>query len=721
LLFCAIVVALFPASASAGVSVGHSGWEWLSPLPQGNTIRSMDFAGSTGYAVGDFGTLLRTDSSGETWTGLPTGITEDLTRVQALDADTVVAAGGCLAIRSDDGGSIFRRLRWRPPNGSCDSPIVGISFPSRDVGYILLADGEVYRTDDGGETWRALSVVTLVEREGGFGPAGDVLFTDRDTGVVATADGIYRTTDGGFSWALVHEAPLANFSDLVSADAQIYAVCACDAVLKSSDGGISWQPQSYGGGQKVTATSIACADDRTCIVNDDGHGRLLRTVDGGATWAPINGIAALALAFASPDRAVAAGTGGSTLTSQNAGETWAPLMTNATGGFTKLVPHSRGYALVLGRSGTLLQVFDGGRDWEVLNPPSPETLVDASFAGDQVGVVLDSAGSVFRTEDGGMTWTQLDVGVTPPEAVLAPDGDRVLLVGPKGVRLSTDGGQRFKPAVRRAVRKAALFGVDRAGGSLYVWGPLGLFASRDGGETWRALRRPDHRPIADVDFTGSHDGFVLGKGGRLWRTRNRARGWKELLAAGTDGLTEVAFADPRHGYLAASDRFFAKGSGRPDYVLRTSDGGRRWRPQIVSASRDINSLVAIDSRRALLLAGDHLLFRTGSGGDRGDHSGLSLRPSMKVLAGPGSVRLSGAIRRAAPGEHLTVAMRSLDPRARLGGSLDWSFKSARVSSTGRFASTWRIRRTSVFVAQWTGNSERAGSGSTVVKVIVRRR
>jgi hypothetical protein len=205
------------------------------------------------------------------------------------------------------------------------------------------------------------------------------------------------------------------------------------------------------------------------------------------------------------------------------------------------------------------------------------------------------------------------------------------------------------------------------------------------------------------------------------RTRNRARDWKELLAAGTDGLTEVAFADPRHGYLAASDRFFAKGSGRPDYVLRTSDGGRRWRPQIVSASRDINSLVAIDSRRALLLAGDHLLFRTGSGGDRGDHSGLSLRPSKKVLAGPGSVRLSGAIRPAAPGEHLTVAMRSLDPRARLGGSLDWSFKSARVSSSGRFASTWRIRRTSVFVAQWTGNSERAGSGSTVVKVIVRRR
>src|SRR6187431_2135811 len=42
--------------AGAGVSVGHSGWFWGDPQPQGNTLNGIDFAGSRGYAAGDFGT-----------------------------------------------------------------------------------------------------------------------------------------------------------------------------------------------------------------------------------------------------------------------------------------------------------------------------------------------------------------------------------------------------------------------------------------------------------------------------------------------------------------------------------------------------------------------------------------------------------------------------------------------------------------------------------------
>jgi hypothetical protein len=82
------------APAGASVQVGSSGWQWGNPLPQGNTVRAMSFARQTGYAAGDFGTLLKTTDGGTSWSGLPVGALEQLTTVQALDADTVFVGGG---------------------------------------------------------------------------------------------------------------------------------------------------------------------------------------------------------------------------------------------------------------------------------------------------------------------------------------------------------------------------------------------------------------------------------------------------------------------------------------------------------------------------------------------------------------------------------------------------------------------------------------------------
>ena len=65
-----------------------------------------------GYAIGDDGTALRTDDGGATWTGLATGTSQDLTRLQAVTPDVVIVLGGdgCVVRRSDDGGKTFRKI-----------------------------------------------------------------------------------------------------------------------------------------------------------------------------------------------------------------------------------------------------------------------------------------------------------------------------------------------------------------------------------------------------------------------------------------------------------------------------------------------------------------------------------------------------------------------------------------------------------------------------------
>ncbi len=43
-------------------------WKWLNPLPQGNFLTSIKFVNKdTGYAVGKFGTIIKTGDGGENW------------------------------------------------------------------------------------------------------------------------------------------------------------------------------------------------------------------------------------------------------------------------------------------------------------------------------------------------------------------------------------------------------------------------------------------------------------------------------------------------------------------------------------------------------------------------------------------------------------------------------------------------------------------------------
>src|SRR5690349_20193483 len=115
LLTAAVAVAaamLCVAPASGAVRTAHSGWVWGSPQPQGQTIRALAFGGDRGYAAGRLGTVLLTDDDGQTWHGASTGTTAELTQLSVPAPGTVIAAGGCEVIRSDDGGATFQSLSW---------------------------------------------------------------------------------------------------------------------------------------------------------------------------------------------------------------------------------------------------------------------------------------------------------------------------------------------------------------------------------------------------------------------------------------------------------------------------------------------------------------------------------------------------------------------------------------------------------------------------------
>jgi photosystem II stability/assembly factor-like uncharacterized protein len=712
-----------PAAGAAPVTVGHSGWDWSNPLPQGNTIRALDFLGPIGYAAGDYGTVLASDDGGESWRGLISGSTADLKDVEMVGIGSVVVAGECAVLRSDDSGGSFRSLPWAETGTRCRSTVAGISFPTTLTGYVLREDGILYRTSDGGTTWQELAALARSGSDDAHGFATDLAFRDGTTGIVSTDSGIYRTADGGRSWTLVANIPAAGLESVALAAPNVAYAVGNGTMLRSTDDGRTWSTKPLGAGLGSTRlTSIRCFDATVCVIATETGDRIVRTVNGGASFvsAPAPATGTLAVAFTSPERAVAAGADGVSAVSDDAGVTWSRVDGGLAGSFTELRGDSASHAFAIGQRGALARTLDGGRSWVPLPAPTTGDVIDVSFVNEETGFLLDDGGVLHRTDDRGATWRVVFADETAaPQAVAALDLTRVVLVGSRGIRRSVDGGETFSAVRRRSIRRAFLFGIDYAGGSLYAYGPTSLLASRNGGRTWRRLGRPDHRPLAVVDFVGSNIGYALGKGGRAWRTRNRGRSWREMLATGTDGGIDIAAVNADDAYIASNDLFFASGANRPDYLLHTTDGGRSWRPQLVNDSSNVSGLLATRPSTGLLLAGGNRLFTTESGGDRGGRSIITLRANRR-LRGPGRVMVRGRLVPAEGGEQVVVSRTIADPRQRK-GSIDWEFKSARVRTNGRFTTTWSVRRTSVFVAHWSGDGYHTGSGSRAFKVRVLRR
>lgn len=685
------------------VRAGHSGWEWASPLPQGHTINALAFGGDAGYAVGDFGTVLKTTDAGATWSGLATGTTGALDRVAVIDADSVVVAGGCTARRSDDGGATFRRLPWWPSDSACPAPIAALAFPTDQRGYVVLVDGAVWRTDDAGATWTGLAGAPVPG-------ATDAAFTSPDAGVIATSAGfIFRTTDAGRSWAPASLAP-HGLRGVDFLGTQIgFAVGEGATVLETLDGGATWIERSSDA--PLTLTSIRCATVLVCLATTDTGDRLLRTTDGGKTFKAIPSSGdILTAAFAAGSRAVAAGTTGATIVSADLGATWTPVGGRLSGSLTVLRATSATLAFAAGRAGAVARTRDGGRNWQPLAPASTEDLTDLSFADADHGYALDLFGRVLRTEDGGSTWRRVRTGFPArPQAVLALSRARVLLIGPHSILRSSSAGATFTRARSRAARRAKLFEVDRGGKAVFAYGSRRIAVSTNRGRSWKTVRRPRRALLAAVDFVTSRVGFLLEQDGRLWRTRNQGRTWHLLRGTGTDNGIGLSFSSRSRGYLVLS-RFGSRPGG---YLLRTSDGGRTWRPQLLTGTPLDPDSVAARGASDFALAGDGSLFHTTSGGDAGLPSTVTLSAHLRTRGAPGTIRLTGTVNGAAPGSGVLVSRR-------FRGESGWDHKLAPVTPSGAFTSSWRLTRTSTFVAQWIGDDDQAGDGSAPLTLKLRR-
>jgi len=714
---CLLALTLSAVSADAAdVTTGHSGWSWGNPQPQGNTLRAVEFAGTRGFAAGDFGTLLRTDDRGRNWTGAFTGTTASIDHISIADQNTVVAGSGCVVLRSEDAGISFKALA-----PACDSPIESLSFPSAQTGYLLRANGSVLKTSDGGATFDFAGPVTQTATGG----AADIFFTDDNTGFAVTGDAVYRTSDGGNTWFQRTTSTQALHGVYFPSPSVGYAVGASNTVLKTTDGGETWDAKPVADTVPSSELmSIRCATNSSCVIATESGERVLRTGNGGNSYTAFSPAAQkiFALSFSNDDTAVAVGEHGTTVLSTNADmgtPSFVPVADQPLAdSFNRLRSGTGTLVLAPGDGGKLASSTDGGRHWSSVQVPTSADLRDAWFVDPNVGFVLDAAGKVQRTTDGGDGWGELPTGTTAkPNALYAPDQSTVLLFGPKGVRRATSGTDpKFDLVESKAAATTTLFDYDRTDGlALFAYGPRKLIVSSDLGASWTKVNGPVKKPdYRRVDFLTGNLGFALLESHRLFWTRNGGKSWSELVGTGSGRGYDISFADSRNGFLAV-DRHL--GSARSGWVLRTDDGGSTWRPQLISPTPlATGGLVATDPATAFGLAGVSDLFYTGTGGDQSSiTSALTIKPKLRTIHRSRRVKITGKLAPAVEGA--TVVVQAYNPKTR-----KWTaIGKPAVSATGSFTVSMKVRHTTPLVAQWAGSAAVRGDGSPVVTIVKKRR
>lgn len=707
--FAGIAVAALAllTSASAGVNTPQSGWYSGNPLLGPNALRDIACAGTTCYASGDFGTLLKSTDTGSTWTGIVTGLTLDLRRVRLAGGspERVIVGGGCALRRSDDGGNTFTRLPFTARDQGCAAGVVSFSFPTEKAGLLLLETGRVLATVDGG---RSFSRRTSVPNG-----ANDILCSSERTcfavGISGQFSGaVMRTDDAGVSWTQVGSAPI-GLSSIEQADATtLYAVGGGLWLGKSVDGGRTWTGRSITGVPPRALSRIRCGDALHCLATTveggGAGGPLYRTSDGGTTFSSVtpSSDSTFAVEFADESRSIAAGELGSAEISGDAGLTWAPVGSRVVGTFSTLTATAERVAYAGGAQGVLARTADGGQTWSNVSPPTEATILSlAGFGADRL-YVLASDGSLQRSDNGGASYSLLNPGTARPQAIAAIDADRLLLLG-SGISVSRNGGETFAP-VSGAVARSQFAAADLAAGAVFAFGNRSIFVSNEGGSRWQRVKMPRRRSIADLDFVTKGVGYLLDTRGALWKTTDGGRRWRPVAGLGAPA-SAVEFSSRLSGYAVVRGFGSLREAG---IVMRTTDGGSSWHPQLVSRF----FLASLESAGSIdyTLANGSALYATSVGGDIGGPSVVSISAKPRAPRRNRRVIVSGRLQPADGGEEIVVSQL-------VGGR--WTHRLATAAANGTFLTRWRLGKSAVFVAQVLGDADHRGAGTKPLLVKVR--
>ncbi len=553
----------------------QAGWQWQNPYPQGNDLNSIIMNGVSGWAVGDQGTVLHTNTAWVDFEVVDLGTTENL---------------HCISISGISGN-----------------------------GWIVGSNGTIFYTKNWGETWSK-------QYSGTHELLYSVSAYEGDCPWICGNNVILKSYNHGENWQWVNSTYYSCFYAVDQKDCQeIWIAGGAGLVISTKDAGSSWQlhptPVTY---NLFSIDVIPYGDYRAC----GNQASIISSSDFGDTWVKENETSFLDLynvdtkGIGGP--AYAVGSKGAILETLNGGNTWTQKESPTINALNDVCFRSAIYPLInqvfaAGWYGLILKKEEPiDAEFEIMNEQPLHYMISADFinadtgwtvGGDKVKLSGTKEGIILHTTDGGKTWEkQLKI----PDILNCVDfinKNEGWAVGANGIiKHTTNGGYYWKTQTSPLYGQLnAVCFVDENNGWIVSrdnWGEI--VHTTDGGDTWIRQTPPTHNALVDIFFINADKGWIVGMDSTILRTTNGGETWLrcDLVVSNNHFFRSVYFLDEMHGWTV----------GVYGIIMLTHDGGITWHEINSGFHESLFSVFFIDPLNGWATGSDGTILRSIDGG-----------------------------------------------------------------------------------------------------------
>lgn len=578
---------------------------WKQPAPQGNTLNSTAISNDIIFAVGHYGTLLKSTDDGISWT-----VINALNEIHYAFNDIefyndefgIIVGDSSTILKSTDYG-----FTWDLVQIGINQDINCINIINNNEIYIGTSNG-LYKTIDSGDNWQFCNI---------SGDIKEIRFTAEQTGYLCKNNKIYKTSDAGINWNL-------NYTLTDEEVNFIHNLCFIDeqtgffvgetvfdpnnmpehfgVIYKTDNGGLTWEQKQ------------CCLYPQISINNNEDYlytcgnigiwGAIYKSYDNGESWIEIEtGRDCTLSIIVQNDQAVAVGRDGIILKQQvddlewllighndhsvfnnvafidnevgfinthekeifksiDSGNSWNKINSDIQIDKSFFLLENYGFAIY---EDNIFNTTNSGINWEILYNDADDEYLEIFFVNSEIGFVSgfsDYEHFLLKTTDSGINWDKIIIEEAQYNRAIHFIDENIGFISDDAHILKTSNGGIDWNISYTTSNTQSLIDFDFPNSTTgYCCGHQKLLKTENCGESWYELNEP-FPFVTSIFFLNENIGFSTGSGNQMAKTIDGASSW-QLIDYPTSSLSTVSnahFFDENHGIIAGSK-----------YILRFDD------------------------------------------------------------------------------------------------------------------------------------------------------
>lgn len=559
-------------------SFSQSGWYWQNPKPQGNDLKSISFLNSTtGFAVGNIGSVIKTTNKGESWFPVYFPFTQNFLKIKFIDSNTGFLLGNdYVLIRTTNGGNNWGILNI--PNDS----IIDFSFFNNTRG-IVVGKHKLYNTTNSGINW------TLVYSLYNYEYFTNSIYLNDST--IYLGGGafwgympvgyFFRTTNYCLDWSKITTNNYSNIAlFFFNPSIGFLAGDPSNRIIKTFDGGNSWQTFSVTNYYNINNNNIV---DIKFLNNQTGFlstaDTIFKTTNGGNNWIRFGDYSVFSFENLDNNTIIGVGSKGNIFKSSDGGINFINKKTTVTDArlntihcVTDSIYYAAGVKGGTGNAGVIIKTTNGGSTWFIQNNDFNSNITKIRFLDINNGAVAASW-LILHTTNGGINWIiQKYDSAKYYRDIWFININTGYVVGESGISLkTTNGGINWqKLNLDSTLSFVSLYFINSMTGFIYGQNWSGnpkpnIFKTTNGGISWNGYFGQTNGMA--IYFVNNLTGFTAGYNRKVFRTSNGGINWDSCSTDSHSWLESISFINQTTGFIVGTyDR----------ELLKTTNSGINW-------------------------------------------------------------------------------------------------------------------------------------------------